>query len=241
MRFDYLRLMQEESRDLADFLAGLPDDDWNQPTLCTGWRVREVVSHMAAGHTIALGSYLVLLATAGFSADRAADRLARQFAASHGNEAILDEFRRGTAGQPKGPAALVPRAELFTDHLIHHQDIRRPLGLPRVIPEQRLTAALRILARLSGRVGSRARMRGLRVVCDDVPFSYGHYGAELRGGAEALIMALSGRRAAVADLHGEGAQLLGDRLSAESAARSGQYLRIFQAPSPADRVSGGQP
>jgi uncharacterized protein (TIGR03083 family) len=229
MKYNYLRLMQEESRDLADFLASLSETDWNHPTLCTGWRVREVVSHMAAGHTIANGSYLLVLAKAGFVVDRASDLLARRFAAEHTPEQILATFRRGTAGKPKGPTALVPRGELFTDHLIHHQDIRRPLGRPREIPEERRAAALASLRHLSARVGSKARMRGLRVVADDAAFALGA-GAELRGPAEALVLALCGRAAAVKDLHGEGAGLLGDRLAAEAAAAGdGTYRSVVGA------------
>lgn len=226
MRFDYLRLMQEESRDLADFLADLSGEDWDRLTLCTGWRVREVVSHMAVGHTARLSDYLVALARARFSTDRVSDRLARAFAANHDPEQILATFRRGTAGRPKGPTALVPRAELFTDHLIHHQDIRRPLGRPRRIPEARLAAALHSLAHLSERVGSRSRMRGLRVVCDDVTFIRGH-GTEVRGPAESLVMALCGRPAAGDELRGEGAVLLRKRLAAENSARDGDYAGMF--------------
>jgi uncharacterized protein (TIGR03083 family) len=218
--------MQEESRDLGDFLAELSNDDWDHPTLCTGWRVREVVSHMAVGHTARLNGYFIALARERFSTDRVSDRLARAFAAGHDPEQILATFRRGTAGRPKGPTALVPRAELFTDHLIHHQDIRRPLGRPRRIPEVRLAAALHSLAHLSERVGSKSRMRGLRVVCDDVTFNRGH-GTEVRGPAEPLIMALCGRGAAGDELRGEGAVLLRKRLAAENSARGGDYAGMF--------------
>jgi uncharacterized protein (TIGR03083 family) len=227
MRFDYLRLMQDESRDLADFLAGLSREDWDQPTLCTGWRIREVVSHMAVGHTARLGGYLWALAGERFSTDRVSDRLARAFAADHDPDQILATFRRGTTGRPHGPTALVPRAELFTDHLVHHQDIRRPLGHPRQIPEARLAAALHSLTHLSERVGSKSRMRGLRVICDDVTFSHG-YGIEVCGPAEPLIMALCGRDAAAADLRGEGAGLLRKRLAAENSARDDDYAGMFR-------------
>lgn len=238
MKFDYLRLMQEESQDLAAFLATLSDDEWNHPTLCTGWRVREVVSHMAAGHNASLGRYFTVLAREGLSVDRASDTLARDYAATHSNPAILDAFRRGTAGKPAGPTALVPAAELFTDHLVHHQDIRRPLGRPRVIPQERLTAALASLSQLSGRVGSKARLRGVRVTADDVTFSHGHFGAELCGPGEALIMALCGRGPAAADLRGEGAELLRNRLLGEAAARNRDYLQIFTKP--AGSMAGDQ-
>lgn len=221
MKFDYLRLMQEESRDLAGFLADLPDSAWNSPTLCTGWRVREVVSHMAAGHNASLPAYLGVVLRCGGSVEKASEVLARRFAARHDPARILAAFREGTSGRPKGPTALIPRAELFTDHLVHHQDIRRPLGLPWRIPEARLLAALQSLGKLSGRVGSAARLRGLRLVADDVPYRAGT-GAEVRGPAEALVMAVCGRADAGADLHGEGAGLLRQRLAAEEAASGAQ-------------------
>jgi len=31
---------------LADLLEGLPDLGWDTPSLCDGWRVREVVAHL---------------------------------------------------------------------------------------------------------------------------------------------------------------------------------------------------
>jgi uncharacterized protein (TIGR03083 family) len=38
-----------EAHALAAVLAGLPGDDWQQPTRCTPWRVGDVVAHVVAG------------------------------------------------------------------------------------------------------------------------------------------------------------------------------------------------
>ncbi|WP_070194826.1 maleylpyruvate isomerase family mycothiol-dependent enzyme [Streptomyces oceani] len=233
MKFDYLRLMLEESRDLASFLEELPDTTWRSASLCAGWRVQEVVAHMAAGHGASLAGYLATLVRCGGSVEKTSEVMARRFAATHSPTEILAAFRRGTTGRPKGPTALVRRAELFTDHLVHHQDIRRPLGQPRDIPEARLLAALHSLKRLSARVGSGARMRGLRLAADDVPFRTG-IGAEVCGPAEALVMAVCGRADAARDLRGEGAELLRRRLAAEAdGAASRPRLK------PAERDAGG--
>ena len=35
-----------QRRAFGDVLEGLPESDWNAPSLCSGWRVREVVAHM---------------------------------------------------------------------------------------------------------------------------------------------------------------------------------------------------
>ena len=33
-------------RAFSDVLKALPEADWNAPSLCAGWRTREVVAHM---------------------------------------------------------------------------------------------------------------------------------------------------------------------------------------------------
>jgi uncharacterized protein (TIGR03083 family) len=206
--YDYTRMMQEESRDLADFLTTLSPEEWDLPSLCDGWRVRDVVAHMAVGHTISVASYAAALVRHGLSTDDTSFTLAVRFADTHGPRAILALFRQGTSQRPRGAARLVPARELFTDHLVHHQDIRRALDAPRQVPAARLVAALETLPRLSSRVGSRARLSGLRVVATDVDVVLGRGALEIRGTAEALVMALTGRRQAITELTGDGVPLL---------------------------------
>ena len=43
---DTMCLARDERADLADFLATLTPEQWDAPTLCTLWRVRDVVAHM---------------------------------------------------------------------------------------------------------------------------------------------------------------------------------------------------
>lgn len=218
-RPDYLRLMHEESRDLADLLATLPQDAWDQPSLCEGWRVRDVVAHMAVGHTISVPAFAAALVRHRLSTDEASFTLAVEYAEAHSTRQVLARFREATAGRPRGAARFVPLRELFTDHLTHHQDIRRPLGLPRVIPSERALAALDSLPSLSGRIGSRARMAGLRVVATDVPFVHGAADLEVRGPAEALVLALTGRVEGLADLTGTGLPVLTRRLPSPAPTR----------------------
>ena len=40
-------LVAGERRDLAAVLAGLTPEQWDAPSLCTGWRVREVAAHLS--------------------------------------------------------------------------------------------------------------------------------------------------------------------------------------------------
>ena len=43
---DTMRLARDERADLADFLATLTPEQWDAPTLCPLWRVRDVVAHI---------------------------------------------------------------------------------------------------------------------------------------------------------------------------------------------------
>ena len=212
MQPDYQALMVSESRDLASLLERLPAEQWDAPSLCAGWRVKDVVAHMAVGHTMSVLGFGAAVARHGFRINAASYALATSYADAHSVDEILALFREGTAGPPRAAARFVPIRELFTDHLVHHQDIRRPLGLPRLIAVDRLHAALTALPTLSGRVGSRRRMSGLRVVATDIDFEYGEQGPELRGPSEALIMALTGRAEALAELSGDAVPMLTGRV-----------------------------
>lgn len=214
-RRDLVQLMIEESADLADFLSGLDDQDWDAATLCAGWKVRHVISHMAVGHTMGMGPFLAAVAAARGSVPRASNTLALGFGDTHSPAEILAAFRTGTAGPPRGPAGFVAPVELFVDHLIHHQDIRRPLGRPREIPRHRLIAALDAVPKITGQLKSKRRVRGLALVAKDVDHRVGD-GPEVYGSAEALVMCAGGRPAPLTELDGPGLGTLADRLRAEA-------------------------
>ena len=88
------------------------------------------------------------------------------------------------------PAALGGRAGLV-ETLIHHQDVRRALARLRPIPAERLLPALHV-ALIAPDIGGLWRIRGVRLVATDLRFSAG-VGPEVRGAAEALLMAIAGR------------------------------------------------
>lgn len=41
------RVIEQERLSLADLLAGLTDDQWDAPSLCAGWRIKDVAAHVA--------------------------------------------------------------------------------------------------------------------------------------------------------------------------------------------------
>ena len=43
----YWRVIGSERRGLAELLASLTDEQWETPSLCADWRVRDVAAHVA--------------------------------------------------------------------------------------------------------------------------------------------------------------------------------------------------
>ena len=112
--------------------------------------------------------------------------------------------------QPRGlPAGFGGRIAL-TDGLIHHQDIRRALDLPREVPFDRLRASLQF-APTAPPIHARKRVRGLSFVATDLDWRRGT-GPAVEGSGEALLMAIAGRTAALPELSGPGVQAFAARM-----------------------------
>ena len=71
---------QAERERLADLFLDLSPEQWDTASLCTGWRVREVVAHMTMPFRTRPLSVIAGMLLAGFSFQRYADRDARSTA-----------------------------------------------------------------------------------------------------------------------------------------------------------------
>ena len=200
-----MAMAREERADLAQFLATLRPEDWNAPTLCTRWTVKDVVAHVISYEELgALG--LVKRFAKGWIV-RANQVGVDEFAALSPQQLL--EFLRSHL-QPRGLTSGFGGMIALVDGTIHHQDIRRALDRPRDVPPDRLA---RILPLVPGnpRLGAGRRIRGLRLRATDVEWTHGA-GPEVTGPGEALLMAMTGRPAALADLAGPGVATLTDRV-----------------------------
>jgi uncharacterized protein (TIGR03083 family) len=103
----------------------------------------------------------------------------------------------------------VPDVGLLAEVVVDAQDIYRPLGIPPDIPESHLRAVADFLKRASG-FGTKKRIADLRLVASDMDWTHGD-GPEVTGPAEALVMLMAGRLAAMGDLAGEGKPTLARR------------------------------
>ncbi|MGW6913893.1 maleylpyruvate isomerase family mycothiol-dependent enzyme [Kitasatospora sp. NPDC054939] len=188
-----------ERRELADLFDSLPADGWNAPSLCGGWRVREVVAHMSMGFRLSLPATLGELVKAGGNLHRMTDRVARRDAAAHAPDR-LSAFLRDNAHHPWTPPVGGFAAALGHD-VVHGLDVTTALGLDRRVPEDRLRI---LLAGINPR-GLRffgVDLRGVRLCADDLDWSYGS-GAPVRGAAQDLLLLAFGRRLPPGRLRGE--------------------------------------
>ncbi|MEY2426559.1 MAG: hypothetical protein QOI61_2131 [Actinomycetota bacterium] len=205
---DYRRLHDEENAEFSTYLHSLPDADWDRPSLCDGWRVRDVVGHILYGNEMNLATLPFRLARYGFSSDRSGK--AYSIARAEGKP-IADLLRDFDNRNPwAGTCRIFPPKLTLLDRLVHHQDIRRALEHERTIPADRLVATLDAAPELGSVFGAKRRTKGLRFAADDVEWSWGD-GPEVTGSGEALLMAMLGRRHALADLDGPGLDALRHR------------------------------
>ncbi len=211
---EYRRMTNDELADMKALLHSLDDQQWDAPSLCEGWKVRHVVGHLTLGASTNPLKLPILAAPYGFNIAKASGRESFRYGEEHTPTELLDVFDRLVcAPSPVGLGKVAPPHEFFVDKVIHNQDIRRPLGLDREIPVERLIASLDVLPSLGGFLKSKRHARGLRFVATDIDHTVGD-GLEVRGPAEALILAMSGRPVSLPELEGDGVDLLRSRLTA---------------------------
>ena len=201
-----MSMARDERADLANFLATLTPQQWDAPSLCSGWTVKDVVAHVISYEELGVLGLLKRFAKGRLVR---ANQVGVDDFAGLTPEQLLDFLRAHL--QPRGLTAGFGGMIALVDGTIHHQDIRRALGRPRDVPVDRLE---RVLGLVPGnpRLGAGRRIRGLRLRATDIEWEHGH-GPEVTGPGEALLMAMSGRPAALADLAGPGLDTLAARLT----------------------------
>ncbi|MFE3328359.1 maleylpyruvate isomerase family mycothiol-dependent enzyme [Streptomyces sp. NPDC059176] len=188
-----------ERQELADLLDTLRADQWNEQSLCAGWRVREVAAHMSMGFRLSLPVTLGELVKARGNLHRMTDRVARRDAAAHSTTALA-AFLRDNADHPWTPPVGGFAAALGHD-VVHGLDITVTLGLDRRVPEDRLRILLDEI-RPSSLKFFGADLDGVQLCAEDLDWSYGS-GSPVYGPAQDLLLLAYGRRLPDDRLRGE--------------------------------------
>jgi hypothetical protein len=114
--------------------------------------------------------------------------------------AELPEDSRQRFGQDNGPQVRI--RPVLADIVLNDLDVRIPLGIDRVIPEDHLAVTFHHLASVpSPGFAVGGRLSELRFEAVDTGWTSGH-GAPVRGDAEAVVLAMAGRTIALPRLDG---------------------------------------
>ncbi|MFI6318379.1 maleylpyruvate isomerase family mycothiol-dependent enzyme [Nonomuraea sp. NPDC050556] len=201
--------IETQRLDLADLLASLPEKDLERPSLCDGWRVRDVAAHLAVVVTMNVGQAVTALVRARGDINRMISDTAVAHAAQP-FEVILEQIRASAIGRVRPPMTK-PLDPLF-DNIVHGQDVAVPLGIARVIPmDLARSSAEYVWDRGLPSYRPSRRLRGLRFVATDTDWSIGE-GEVVEGPMQSLLLILSGRPAALPDLTGAGTAALNARM-----------------------------
>ncbi|MEV7773873.1 maleylpyruvate isomerase family mycothiol-dependent enzyme [Kitasatospora sp. NPDC086791] len=191
-----------ERRELAAVFAAFTPEQWNSPSLCGGWRVREVAAHLSSGFRYSTPRTVLELARSGGRIHRMADRIARRDAAVMTDRELADALS-DHADHPWRPPVGGRIAALAHD-AVHGLDITVALGLPGRLPVARTSALLAVVSPRTLRFFG-ARVDGVRLRATDTDWSYGRGPRTVEGRAEHLLLVAYGRRLPAGLLTGPGA------------------------------------
>ena len=188
---DIRDMIAAERTELAEMLTGLPAPRWDEPTLCAGWRVREVVAHITMPFRYSSRRFMLELAKSRGKFNEMADRCARRDAATR-SAAELTMALGSNANHPWKPPG-GGQVGALTHDVIHGLDITEALGLGRRVPQDRLRVVLPNLISPKGLSFFRVDLSGLELHATDTGWTFGS-GTPVTGTAQDLALFLTGRK-----------------------------------------------
>ena len=193
-------MIAAQRAELAGVLGALTASEWDEPTLCAGWRVREVVAHITMPFRYRGRRFLFELARSRGRFNDMSDRLARRDAAEMSAGELAEAVRSNTSHPWKPPGGGYEGA--LAHDVIHGLDITVPLGLAQPVPEERLRLILP-----GSTIDKAVRyfgvdLTGIEFRARDIDWTLGS-GTPLTGTAQDLLLVLCGRKLAAGRLDGE--------------------------------------
>lgn len=195
----------EERRALADRLDDFDPSAWDRPSLCAGWRVRDVVGHLVWRAESTRPSVVRDVSRELRPPQAAIARIARRVGAAD-PAALTGRLRTGAEGRFVLPG--LPPAFALAEVLAHGSDALRGALAP-TRPADGCTRLAADTYRRSGALFGVRRSARVRLTATDAGWSIGpEDGPAATGPGEAVLLALAGRPEGTADLEGPGAALL---------------------------------
>ncbi len=195
-----------ERKALAADLDGISEDAWATPSLCGEWTVRDVLAHMTGTAKLSAATFFPRLIGSGFSLGRLQ---AKAIAAERGTSPAdaLARFK-GELDSNSGPPG--PVDTMLGETVVHSEDIRRPLGITHPYPSGDLVRVADFYKGSNLILGTKRRIAGLSLQATDVDWRHGD-GPTVSGPMVSLLLAMTGRKAPLDDLTGDGVATLRTR------------------------------
>jgi uncharacterized protein (TIGR03083 family) len=193
---------------LGEYLAQLTPEDWNKPSLCAGWTVKDVAAHMLVIPTMSKGQVFGAFLRSGFNLDKMNAKLVQQQTAEMSGAEIAAKTRSSASSQGMPPGLKLPG--VFNELAIHAADISEAVGKPFDLPTADYVACLEHLKDVQPVFGAKQRIAGLQLQASDSEWSTGS-GPNVSGPSKQLLLAMAGRRSAINNLTGEGLATLRSR------------------------------
>jgi uncharacterized protein (TIGR03083 family) len=191
----------EEYRALADLLESGPATVWDAPSLCEGWRTREVVAHMTMPTRYTGPAFMAELEAAGGDFTRLSNTVAARDALRPVGD-LLADLRAPSLHDWEPPGG--GSAGALTHCVVHALDVIEAVPLDRHVPSGRIARVLDLLAGPDAPNVFGVDLHGIALEADDMDWSLGS-GAMVRGAAQALVLVVAGRTLPAGRLHGDGA------------------------------------
>ncbi|MEV0682749.1 maleylpyruvate isomerase family mycothiol-dependent enzyme [Nocardia sp. NPDC050378] len=203
----YWRTIIDQRRAIAGLLAELTPAELDAPSLCAGWRVRDVAAHVAlAPQPPGPLAMLREAARAHGSFHRLNHDLAVRYADTTPDLATALTSLADSRDLP----VVTNHRNIHFDVIVHAQDIARPLARTIEIDAQACVVAAQRVWTMGWPFWARRRLRGVSLVADDSAWAVGS-GPEIRGSTLDLLLLLTGRPSVLPALTGAGVESLTTR------------------------------
>jgi uncharacterized protein (TIGR03083 family) len=204
---DLWKLIHDQRAKVGDALATLTDADWETASLCSGWRMHDVVAHMVETHVMTPPRFVGRFVASGFRFNTfAANGVALH--ATQTPASLLAQFRESA---PRTTAPPGPKVTWLAEAVIHGEDVVRPTGRAVAISPVTLAAVADFVHGSTPLLHGKQRSAGLRLRATDIDWTAGD-GPEVSGPGVSLILAITGRQPALSDLTGDGVEMLRSRV-----------------------------
>ena len=186
---ELLAAVTAEFTALADQLDKIPAADWDTPSLCERWRIREVVAHMTMPARYSTEQVMAELEECEGDFTRVSDRIASRDAELP-TSTLVANLRDETLHQWTPPGG--ERAGALNHAVIHALDATVPLGLRREAPDEALRTVLDGLTSGGAHQHFGFDIEGLALRATDMDWSHGT-GKPVSGAAGDLALFICGR------------------------------------------------